>query len=47
MKQNENETEEIFFETASGSALQKFTKFVTKSFEKHRKYLNKAQIYQA
>ena len=39
-----NETEKIkyFFETASESDLQKFAKFVSNSFEKHRKYSNKA-----
>ena len=42
-----NETEKVkyFFETASESDLQKFAKFVSNSFEKHRKYSNKAQIY--
>ena len=39
-----NETEKIkcFFETASESDLQKFAKFVSNSFEKQRKYSNKA-----
>ena len=39
-----NETEKIkyFFETATESDLQTLAKFVSNSFEKHRKYLNKA-----
>ena len=39
---NETEIMKYFFEAASESALQKFEKNVSNSFEKHRKYSNKA-----
>ena len=37
-----NRKNKIFFETARESDLQKLAKFVSNSFEKHRKYSNKA-----